>query len=59
MVRSLTRSNWKVNAVAVAVAVAVVVAGRLEVIRSLIRSNSIPKEVGGSQEDSRRQWFEE
>ena len=39
VVRSLTRSNWKVNAVAVAVAVAVNVAGRLELVRSLIRSN--------------------
>ena len=39
VVRSLTRSNWKVNAVAVALALAVVVTGRQEVIRSLIRSN--------------------
>ena len=59
VVRSLTRSNWKVNAVGVAVAVGVVVAGRPEVIRSLIRSNWSPKEVGGSEEDSGRQWFEE
>ena len=34
-----TRSNWKINAVAVGVALAVVVAGRQEVIRSLICSN--------------------
>ena len=51
MVRSLTRLNWKVNAVAVAVAVAVVVAGRQEVIRSLIRSNLSPKELVESHED--------